>query len=98
MENEYTILMKIMTRKGKDEILDCATLANGGVCQTTFADLKYDENGKAEPVETVLSGRDDYCTCQCLDYILVINRNKQGKYDKASILQQDTSRYSNRQQ
>jgi len=32
LENEYSILMKIMTRKGKDEILDCATLANGGVC------------------------------------------------------------------
>jgi hypothetical protein len=24
--------MKIMTRKGKDEVIDCATAANGGVC------------------------------------------------------------------
>ena len=55
--------MKIMTRKGRDQIIDCATEANGGVCQTTFADLKHDENGKPCPVETVLSGADDYCTC-----------------------------------
>jgi len=58
--------------------------------------LCKDENGKPKPVETVLSNPDDYFTCQCLDYILVINRNKQGKYDKNSLIQQiqSTSNYS----
>jgi len=87
LENEHDILMKIMTRKGKDEVIDCATAANGGVCQTTFGALYYSEDGKPLPVETVLSHTEDYCTCQCLDYILLINRNKQNKYDKSSLLQ-----------
>jgi hypothetical protein len=86
LENEHEILMKIMTRKGKDEVIDCATAANGGVCQTTFGALYHDKDGKPKPVETVLSHTEDYCTCQCLDYILLINRNKQSKYDKSSFL------------
>jgi hypothetical protein len=92
-------LMRIMTRKGKDEVIDCATQANGGRCQVTFADMTVGEDGKPRPVETVLSGEEDLCTCQCLDYILLINRNKDGKYDKASIINNNassgkTSRYS----
>ena len=83
--------MKIMTRKGKDEVIDCATAANGGVCQTTFGALYYDKDGNPMPVETVLSHTEDYCTCQCLDYILLINRNKQNKYDKSSFVQGSVS-------
>ena len=67
-------------------MIDCATYANGGNCQVTFADMTIGEDGKPVPVETVLSGADDLCTCQCLDYILVINRNKEGKYVKESLL------------
>jgi hypothetical protein len=76
-----------MTRKGQDEVIDCATFANGGKCQVTFADMTIGEDGKPVPVETVLSGAEDLCTCQCLDYILVINRNKEGKYVKESLMQ-----------
>jgi hypothetical protein len=47
----------------------------------TFADIKgVDEAGKPIPVESVITGSDDVCTCQCLDYIFVINRNKSVKH------------------
>ena len=32
LDNEYHTLMDIMTRKGKDSVIDCATAANGGRC------------------------------------------------------------------
>ena len=52
-----------MTRKGKDAVIDCAAQANGGNCQVTFADMTIDENGNKKPVESVLSGEEDLCTC-----------------------------------
>lgn len=86
--------MEIMSRKGKDAVIDCATQANGGKCQVTFADMTVDEQGNKNPAETVLSGADDLCTCQCLDYILVINRNKQGKYEKSNFVQSPSKKMS----
>lgn len=64
-----------MSRGGRDELIDCAAAANGGRCQVTFADITYDEDKKPVPVESVITGEEDQLTCQCLDYIFVINAN-----------------------
>lgn len=75
-----------MSGLGKDHLIDCSATANGGQCQVTFADIKYDDNGNPIPVETVITGADDICTCQCLDYIFVINRNKSKGLDNHMII------------
>ena len=56
---------------------DCLTDANQGRCQVTFGELRVDAEGKVVPVESVITGPDDVCTCQCLDYIFIIRRKHQ---------------------
>lgn len=42
----------------------------------TFADIVDDPHSlEVIPIESVITGGEDLCTCQCLDYIFVINRN-----------------------
>ena len=67
----------MISGRGEDEITDCLTTANKGVCQVTFGDLRVEPDGTIVPVESVITGPDDVCTCQCLDYIFLIRRKHQ---------------------
>lgn len=67
-----------MSGRNTDEVTDCAAKRHGGQCQVTFGDIKY-ENGKPVPVESVITGEEDQMTCQCLDYVFVIDRHKDDK-------------------
>ena len=85
LDDEYRTLLHIVSGRGRDNLIDCSATANNGQCQVTFADIKLDENGKPVPFESVITGGDDICTCQCLDYIFVINRNKDQCHERGSI-------------
>ena len=69
IENEHTTMLNILSNKNEDIIIDCAKIANNGECPVTYADITKDLAGNIVPNEVVLTDKDDYLTCQSLDYI-----------------------------
>ena len=67
-------MMDILSGNGKDEVIDCAKVANQGVSPITYADVTKDKSGNVIPRETVLTDAEDHSTTQSLDYIFDIKR------------------------
>lgn len=63
LEKEYDTLLQILSGSNRDTVIDCATTANKGICQVTFADIEYvttrDGQSAIKPRETVITGADD---------------------------------------
>ena len=95
LAKEYETLIKIMSNKGKTELVDCLTTANKGQCQVTYADIVRDDP-KVTPVESVLTGAEDNCTCQCLDYIFLIGNKNEPKTVGETLEERDTDRASDK--
>ena len=74
LNNEYSSLVRTLSGDGKDEVIDLLTAANQGQCQVTFGELRIDELGLAVPIESIITGPEDSCTCQCLDYMFLIKK------------------------
>eukprot|EP00743_Colponemidia_sp_Colp-15_P005275 GILK01005674.1.p1 GENE.GILK01005674.1~~GILK01005674.1.p1 ORF type:complete len:365 (-),score=42.02 GILK01005674.1:172-1266(-) len=66
--SEYSELLAFLGAR------DLAAEANGGRPPVTIGDSYMNENGVRTPVDTVMTGPDDWCAMQCLDYILLLNR------------------------
>jgi hypothetical protein len=69
LENEYKSMIDVLSNKEEDLIIDCAKIANKGECPITYADVTTDLAGNVVPKEVVLTDKEDYLTCQSLDYI-----------------------------
>lgn len=52
-------MIQILTNNFEYKIIDCAREANNGESPITYADIIVDDNGKAVPLETILTHSDD---------------------------------------
>lgn len=65
-------MVDVLSGKDEDIVTDCAKIANKGECPITYADVTTDMAGTLVPRETILTDKEDYLTCQSLDYIFQI--------------------------
>ena len=79
-ENEYKTMLFILSNLGTEEIQDCLedNLDNNEI-KVTYGN--QDENGEA--METTLTGKEEQCIHQRLDYVLWLNKGNKNCENKA---------------
>jgi hypothetical protein len=55
-------------------VIDTLRTAHGGISPITYGDFRLDENNNEIPLETEMTFTEDYCSKQCLDYLLLIKK------------------------
>lgn len=75
MFSEYDYIMDILSGGGADKIIDLG-FESYGKYPTTMGEIIYDEKGNKTPADTLLTHKKDQMKEKCIDYCLILQKDK----------------------